>query len=336
MGELGPEEKTACGSVSKGSLNPCPLFPYREAMVTPTLRQLDIFAQLVASGSLADCARDLDLPVDAVDEELKALEARLGHRLFDQDRGTVRLTAAGRKTVEAMQLLSETSPESWAEQQAPLPPPAVAPSPVQPSRRQVTIAAHPAVFSHFQEALNAFEESGSDVAIALELQAHTLGRARPQLISGAVDIAYVYALEEPPAPSRYAWSEPLALYVGDSHPLAALDLVDVTALDGAASVALSPDNDLRPLIEQGLRQAGIGTGRQLLQTDNLLDILQAVRGGSGYFAAFGPLARDFARMEGVRRLPIARPLPQIALYQIVRPGGEDDPIVASLAEYLFR
>ena len=311
-------------------------------MITPTLRQLDIFAQLVASGSLAECARGLDLAVEDVEDELQALEDRLGHRLFEQDHGTVRLTPAGRKTVEAMQRLSETPSAGWAGTEtpaapvaAPLPPLIAAEAP-EPNRRHVTIAAHPAVFSHFQEALHAFEETSSDVAISLELEAPTLDRAMPQLVAGTVDIAYVYALDEPPAPVRYVWSEPLALYVGGRHLLAAQDSVEVAMLAGAAHVTLAPANAFRPLIEQGLRRAGIEAGRPLVETDNMLDILEAVRDGRGYFAAFGPLARDFARMEGIRRLPLARPLPQVGLYQIVRPGGEDDPIVTALAEYLFR
>jgi DNA-binding transcriptional LysR family regulator len=73
-----------------------------------------------------------------------------------------------------------------------------------------------------------------------------------------------------------------------------------------------------------------------LETDNLFDIMKAVRNGAGYFAAFGPLARDFGKMEGIRRLPFVDFLPPVEVRQAVRADAREDPVVASLAEYLFR
>nr|WP_244309640.1 LysR family transcriptional regulator [Sphingobium fuliginis] len=82
-------------------------------MATPSLRQLDIFAQMVASGSLSRCASDLGITPDDVARDLASLELRLGYRLFDDLAGAPRLTAAGRKTAEAMTLLSQDQPENW-------------------------------------------------------------------------------------------------------------------------------------------------------------------------------------------------------------------------------
>ena len=53
-------------------------------MITPTLRQLDIFAQMIASGSVAECARELAMQPSDIEREIDALETRLGHALFDQ------------------------------------------------------------------------------------------------------------------------------------------------------------------------------------------------------------------------------------------------------------
>ena len=318
-------------------------------MITPTLRQLDIFAQMIAAGSIAECARELGMQPTDVEREIGILEGRLGLTLFDRQGGIVTLTDAGRKTVEAMQMLTETPQERWDDTHAPE---AVEPLPVveaqsypAPERRPpagesgeaITIAAHPSVFSHFQDALSAFEETNSDVAITLDLDTYTAAQAIPRLASGKVDIAYFYSLGEPQGwPSRYAWSEQLWLYIGSDHPLAQLEGVAVDDIKDVPSAALAQGNALRPLIEEALSSAGLRNGEIILETDNLYEIVVAVREGRGYFAAFGPLARDFSRMSGIRRLPLIFPLPSIDVRQGKGMAVQDDSMAATLSEYLFR
>ncbi len=331
-------------------------------MITPTLRQLDIFAQMIASGAVADCARDLGLTPGDVEREIDALETRLGHRLFERNGGLVTLTQAGRKTVEAMQHLSEIAPDDWQDSGEPMPvqasaplplnlpkmplplkmphveAPALAPARAETAREAITIAAHPAVFGHFQDALSAFEETNAqDVSITLDLDIHSAAQAIPALARGRVDIAYFYALGEPEGwPSRYAWSEQMALYIGATHDLASHDSIDHDDLAQVSPVMLPPGNSLRPLIDAALDAAGIVAVDAVLESDNLYDIMVAVRDGAGYFAAFGPLARDFARMNGIRRLPLAFPLPAIDVRQGTRAAVQDDSMLAVLSEYLFR
>ena len=358
-------------------------------MITPTLRQLDIFAQMIASGAVADCARDLGLSPGEVEQEIDALETRLGHRLFDRKGGVATLTEAGRKTVEAMQHLSEITPDDWQDsgvpeqepepaperQRAPMPAaaqdapahpstfrplspkplsmphvdrpaiapalapaPAPAPLPAMAQREAIVIAAHPAIFSHFQDALSAFElTNAQDVVITLDLDTHSATQAIPALARGQIDIAYFYTLGEPEGwPTRYAWSEQMMLYIGADHPLADRDIVDHDDLAGVQPVMLSPGNSLRPLIDGALDMAGIARADAVLEADNLYDIMMAVRAGEGYFAGFGPLARDFARMNGIKRLPLAFPLPPIDVRQATRAAVRDDSMLAVFSEYLFR
>lgn len=326
-------------------------------MDTPSLRQLDIFAQMVASGSIARCARDLGLSIDVVERDMAALEKRLGYRLFDYRAGEAQLTDAGRKTVRAMTLLSEKG-QDWSEEpsapQAPepepeaviTPAPAPEPQPVRlvdldpephENRQQVTIAAPAPVFSHFQDALTAFEETSNDVVITLDLGVQLAEEAGRAMMRGSADITYFYALAEPTAfPSRYAWSEQLSLYLGSDHPLAELDLVHLSDLSAIEAVALDARSGLRRIVEQALETAGLPQRTPALESDNLFDIMTAVREGAGYFAAFGPLARDFGRMPGIKRVPLATSLPQVEVRQAVRPAMADDPVVSTLAEYLCR
>jgi len=88
-------------------------------MKPQNLRQLEIFIQLITSGSIASCARALALPALHVARELDALEAAVGHKLFVTNRGYIWLTAAGRMTVDAVASMSGTRPLPWDSMRTP-------------------------------------------------------------------------------------------------------------------------------------------------------------------------------------------------------------------------
>lgn len=319
-------------------------------MDTPSLRQLDIFAQMIAAGSLVRCARYLDMSVSQVAAEIEALELRLGYRLFDDLERSARLTAAGHKTAKAMTLLSqdalgdrdEAAPadESAPEPAAPSAQSAafvpLVPLSSPPTRQTITLAAPAPIFGHFQDALAAFESANEDVAIALDLHVQTADDVMRAFASDRADIAYFYALEAPAdLPSRYGWSEQLNLYAGDTHPLSQRDSVSRDALSICPFITWERGNAMRDVIEAALRKGRASTGPVIIESDNLAVIMDALREGNGIFAAFGPLARDLGRMNAIRRLPLDAPLPSIEIRQSISPRARNAPAVDALAEFLF-
>jgi DNA-binding transcriptional LysR family regulator len=305
-------------------------------MDTPSLRQLDIFAQMVAAGSITRCAHDMGVPVDQIARDMASLEMRLGYRLFDDLTGAARLTPAGRKTAQAMTLLSQDAPEDWdAVQVDPPTPPVPAPAPASP-RQTITLAAPAPVFGQVQDALSTFEAANDDIAIALDLHVLSSADAARALQSGRADIAYFYALEEPAdLPSRYGWSEPVSLYAGVNHPLARADVVSRADIATTPALALDRSNAMRAIIEAALVRGRADTGPVALESDNMFAILAALREGTGIFAAFGPLARDLGRMDGIRRLALDMPLPAVEIRQALGPHAAETPAVEALAEFLF-
>lgn len=332
-----------------------PHFLYHSDMDSPSLRQLDIFAQMVAAGSLVRCARYLDMPVSHVAAEIEALEKRLGYRLFDDLERSARLTDAGHKTAKAMTLLSHDQPDTWQQVNASeeavgdtrtpevTSAPSVAPTPPSPSfhpqrpaRTTITLAAPAPVFGHFQDALAAFEAANDDIVITLDLHVQTAAEAARAFALGKADIAYFYAIEAPvDLPSRYGWSEQLTLYAGDAHPLSRLDSVSREALSITPLLAMERNNGMRGVIEAALDKGRAPTGPIALESDDLAAILTALRDGAGIFAAFGPFARDLGRMTGIRRLLLDSPLPSIEIRQAVASGSNTAPAVEALAEFLF-
>ena len=380
-------------------------------MVASVIQQFDIFAQLVASGSITASARALNLPAADVVEAMDQLEERLGCRLFAMEGSAVELTATGQKLVQALGALSLDAQERWitgllageapggdgetgeeqeteeapdeaeeaapppglrqedAEEQArppengieedepeeaspPAPPPAgrseagTAPAekdthPPRPSRpeplRHIMLASHPAIFSHFQEALVAFEEASPDIGITLHLDAMDEDRVQDLFIRKKADIAYFYALEEPEGlASRYAWSERISLFVGKDHPLAQQDAALAEDLTTVPYIALAGGNMARLLAEEALARCGLRVGPAVLETDNLYEIMKYMQQHPCYFATFGSMARDFGKMPGITRLGFAQGLPQVQVRQAVRPDLRNDSALLALAEFLFR
>lgn len=335
-------------------------------------QQFDVFAQLVATGSITGCARSLDLPPSTVLESMNALEDRMGFQLFAVRDGKVELTSAGRKVVEtlghmtlddgpaeetltaaALKPAVETAQDSEPEPDVEEPPLPAADAPLAPRHFQpqilrsppprnepehsIVLASHPAIFSHFQEALVAFEQASPDVGIALRLESIDEGVVQRLFDEGLADIAYYYALGEGDGfVSRYAWSERISLFASKDHPLARKDAVFADDLAPLRHVALAPGNPARILVEQALAQAGVEAGNPEIETDDLYRIMQYVESNSAYFAAFGPMARDFGRMSGIRRLAFAQSLPQIEVRQAVRPERSEDAAILALSEFLFR
>ncbi|WP_188063329.1 LysR family transcriptional regulator [Sphingobium sp. KCTC 72723] len=305
-------------------------------MDTPSLRQLDIFAQMVAAGSITRCASDMGVSVDQIARDMASLEMRLGYRLFDDLTGAARLTPAGRKTAQAMTLLSQDAPEDWdAVQVDPPTLPVPVPAPASP-RQTITLAAPAQVFGQVQDALSTFEAANDDIAIALDLHVLSSADAARALQSGRADIAYFYALEEPAdLPSRYGWSEPVSLYAGTNHPLARADVVSRADIAITPALALDRSNAMRAIIEAALVRGRADTGPVALESDNMFAILAALREGAGIFAAFGPLARDLGRMDGIRRLALDMPLPAVEIRQALGPRAAETPAVEALAKFLF-
>lgn len=310
-------------------------FLYHRRMSSPSLRQLDIFAQMAAAGSVARCAEDMGMTPAQVLDGIAALEMRLGYRLFDDPGGAARLTPAGRKTAQAMmQLSGDDAPALVDAPDASMPPAQAASS--APPRDAIMLAAPAPIFGHFQDALAAFEAANDDIAISIDLHMHSADDAAAALAAGRADIAYFYALEAPASPpSRYGWSEPLNLYAGSGHPLSRADMVGRSDLAATPLLAMERHNGMRIIAEAALARGRASFPMTALESDNMLEIVDALRDGVGCFAAFGPLARELGRMSGIRRLALDVPLPAIEIRQATAPHLENKPAAQALADYLF-
>mgnify|MGYP006077450527 CR=1 FL=1 len=233
--------------------------------------------------------------------------------------------------------LSEEVPAPHIQEQEPEIARAPEPSPFRAPVQTITLASHPAIFSHFQEALLAFEDASPDIGITLILESIDEEQATRLFYEGKADIAYYYALAEGRSfPSRYAWSERISIFVSADHPLAAEEALGAREIAALPYTALKPGNLARVLAEEALAASGLDMPAPELETDDLYAIMKHLKESEACFPAFGPMARDFGKMRGIERLAYASGLPQVQVRQAIRPALANDPAVQALAEFLFR
>lgn len=203
--------------------------------------------------------------------------------------------------------------------------------------QNIVLAAHPAIFAHFQDSLAAFEATSPDIGITLRLEGLNATDVPDLFESGLADIAYFYTLDEPEDfPSRYAWSERVSLFIGADHPLASDQGVVASDLMGVPFLSLEPDNAVQALCEAALARTGLVCPTPSLETEDLYEIITLLQQGKGYFATMGTVARDLMKMGRISRIAYAQGMPQVSVYQGVRPALAGNAAVEALAEFLFR
>lgn len=336
-------------------------------MERPTLRQLEIFAEVARVGTFRGAARALGLSQVAVSDHIRQLETRLGTALFVRSAGgKPTLAPAGRIVLEhgrnvlfacdALIAAARGAPGEGAglavAQQ-----PAVATdvvTPVEPERatgpeqvpdipagstedkeNTITIAGHAAPLSRFQDQLIAAQEAFPDRPIAVDFRCVTAATVQQVLAGGAADIVLFYALGETAGlASDYLWSENWSLLVREDHPLARKPAVDRGDCVDLPMIMLEPGNPLRPLCEESLARLGLWPAPTVLETDDYGRIAAELDFGEAAFAAFGVAAAQFATRPGLRRLALVEPLPRVEVRRALSPSAAEDPTICALAGLL--
>jgi len=340
-------------------------------MDRPTLRQLEIFLEVVRAGSFRGAARDLGLSQVAVSDHVRQLERRLGRDLFIRAPGSVpTLSAAGQVAAEHGRNVLMTSDALVAAVAGaaagpadgsgasltivtpvaidPTPaslPPEPAPEPMAaepeavgdhaPTEDPIRVAAHPTIVTRFQERLAAAEDAFPDRPISVDYAHFTADAVAPFLYRGGVEIALVFACGERDLPgSTYLWSEQWSLLVRGDHPLAAQETVTRAQCVDMPVIMLAPDNPLRSICETCLSGAGLWPAPTVLETDDYARIAAELALGEALFPAFGVTASQFAAREGLKRIPLIEPIPAVEVRQGIGPHVQNDPVVAAIAGFL--
>lgn len=213
------------------------------------LRQLQYFVAVAEEGHFTRAAERVLIAQPAISQQIRRLEAELGERLFDRDRRSVRLTAAGRALL----------PEARATLAA-------------AGRARAAVGSLSGLLTG-QLTVGAFEGTPE------RLLARALGQFRRDHPAVQVRVREDYASEllaavrrgeldaaitglpddrKPTAALRIdrIAREPLVVAASLAHPLASQPGIPLARLEGEPMVALTPDSTQRAHIERACRAAG--------------------------------------------------------------------------------
>lgn len=293
-------------------------------MATITLRQLEIFAQIVEHGSFRNCARQIGVSQVAISDHVRQLEQRLGQKLFERVSGGASvLTPAGERVLGHARRILGAIDQLMGDM--------AGAAPEARGGRRLIIAAHSHIFRYFQEALAKLEVDNPEIGIELDLDTFTAIPLAEKLREQGVDIGFFYALEPPHQfESTLMWHEPLALFAARDHALAHKDMVTASDVLAHPLARLGPDNRLRILIDAALEQAGLGDMRTGTESDNYGLILATVRNGDGLLCDFESSASDLQNLGGLKRIAFEGDLPDIEVRRTIRAPWNNDPVVTKL------
>ena len=238
-------------------------------MLSISPRQLQVFVQVVAGGSLRAAAEALHMTQPAASMALAEMEKQLGAPLFDRERGRLRLNPHGRELLPLAQELLERHAELGR----------VAARGGTRLTGDLRIGTSNTVGNYrVGELLGGFVREYPQVA--LRLRVGNTGEIAQALLDHDLDLACVEGPVIHPQLEVRAWREDaLVVCVPPQHRLAALPVVRPKDFAGERWILREPGSATRSLSEQAL--AKLPPPRGVLELSQTEAIKQAVVAGLG-------------------------------------------------------
>lgn len=296
-----------------------------------TIRQMEIFAEVVRCGSLRRTAEVLGISQVAVSEHIRALEKALGTALFTRRAGAaVMLTEAGEKAGPRIAGIL-AGVRGLADGIT--------------GRQSMTLAVPPFVLFRLEQRLEDFQTTHPEVELRVDTADRTLDEVREAVDVGELDVGYAFCGSGVVgAVGERVGREPLAIVAGPTHPLAGRSRVSVRELREFPAIHLTRGRSLRALADWALTSVGLGDTELEIESDEFGLLLATAHRGRGYLCMFAP-QRDAGGTAGARhpadpttyglvRLALEVPLPPLEVRRLYAPAGRRHPALRGLLDAL--
>lgn len=291
-----------------------------------TLRQIEIFIEIITEGNFRKCAQKLGITQVAISEHVSMFEQAIGGRLFDRNRGKpAELTPLGHqihkhcrdilRSVDALVVLGNdrAPPESeWT----------------------LAVSAQGVLVQKMQDRLAELYRQFPGLTVAFDAQSYKPEVARERLDDGHVDISYVYSVGEPAPNAQFVQEQGVALFLSSSHSLAARSTIDVEDLKGLPILRLSRGNHIQVIMNDLLEQIGLGDAPSKLETDEWMLSLSSLSRGDGYAIMFDNFPRRILENFGLCRKEISSSLPKLLLSRLMSERAAASSNVRKIARML--
>jgi DNA-binding transcriptional LysR family regulator len=267
------------------------------------LETMQVFCDLVDSGSFSAAASQNFITQSAVSQQVRALEARFDQPLIERTKGHVQPTPAG-------QLLYQVSKEITARYRELREQLQSFGSVVTGSVRLATV--HSVGLYELSEPLKKFLKAYPQVNVHLEYSRSN--KIVDDVLSGRVDLGIVAFPTRRPQIAIIPFREDrLVLVCATHHPLARRRSVALNELEGQMFVGYERDIPTRRAIDRLLRRKNV-TVRYVVELDNIETIKRVVEIGAGVALVPEPAVKQEVKSRTLSAL-------QITDEQLVRPVG---------------
>jgi DNA-binding transcriptional LysR family regulator len=234
------------------------------------LETLQVFCDLVESGSFSAAASQNFVTQSAVSQQVRALEARFDQRLIERTKGRVQPTPAGQLLYQASKDITGRFRELREQLQS-------FGTTVSGSVRLATV--HSVGLYELSDPLKKFLKAYPQVNVHLEYSRST--KIFEDVLSGRIDLGIVaYPTRRPQIAVIPFREDRLVLVCATHHPLARRRSVTVSDLEGENFVGYERDIPTRRELDRVLRRKNV-TVRYVMELDNIETIKRVVEVGAG-------------------------------------------------------
>jgi DNA-binding transcriptional LysR family regulator len=234
------------------------------------LETLQVFCDLVETGSFSAAASQNYITQSAVSQQVRTLEARFDQPLIERTRGHVQPTPAGQLLYEASKEITGRYRDLRERMQN-------VGNVVGGSVRLATV--HSVGLYELTEPLKRFVKAHPQVNVHLEYSRSS--RIFEDVLSGRVDIGIVaYPTRRPQIAILPFREDALVLVCPTHHAFARRRAIPLKELDGEAFVGYERDLPTRRAIDRVLRRKNV-TVRYVMELDNIETIKRVVEVGAG-------------------------------------------------------
>jgi len=271
-----------------------------------TLRQLEIFLSVIEHGSFRRASGFLGMSAVAVSEHIRALETRLRTELFDRRSGSSPVpNMAGqiaaeraREIMASVEMLeADLSPEA--------------------KRQTWRLGLIPFLARHLAGPISDIRKRFPERNIVTEIADQDHAEMTEMVAKGMLDIALLIgdtaSMGQPAAgvEQHVIIEEPLSIFVGHSHPLAARSNLTQSDLLAFPILKLSASHPFRKMVDSSLRHAGLAGLRCDVETDDYLEILTMASAGEGLACMFTETGSHDAITHRLAPLDLAFSIPPL-------------------------
>jgi DNA-binding transcriptional LysR family regulator len=280
------------------------------------LETLQVFCDLVETGSFSAAASQNFITQSAVSQQVRALEARFDQRLLDRTKGRVQPTPAGQLLYQASKDITGRYRDLREQLQS-------FGSTVSGSVRLATV--HSAGLYELSEPLKKFLKSYPQVNVHIEYSRST--KIFEDVLSGRIDLGIVaYPTRRPQISVLPFREDRLVLVCATHHPFARRRSVALAELEGQNFVGYERDIPTRRELDRLLRRKSVSV-RYVMELDNIETIKRVVEIGAGLAIVPEPTIKQEVKSRTLCALQISDEVLTRPLGIVHRQGRHFSPAV---------